>query len=420
MERTMEKTMKQEKKNDKSISNYRWVILAAIFPMIISTEMMWLTLAPVSSMARDFYGVSSLSVDMLSMSYMIMFILFSVPASWVVDRFGYRHSLIIGALLTSFFGVARAFFSDNFTLVITAQFLIAIGQPFLLNISTKVPANWFPANERSTAAGILTMAQYVGFAVPMLLSPILAESKGIPYVLEVFAIFAVVSAVISIVFTKEKPLIAPPGPQLPKEDLSIRYVKKLFKNRAYLTVLTVCFISIGIFNTVLTLIETILLPRGITSAEAGVIGGVFVVAGVVGAVLLPLISDLKGIRKPFFVVSIIILIPIYLGLTFVTNFGFLTVIAGIAGFSIMGVAPILFQHGSETAYPIQEGTSLGIILLMGQISGIVFVYLFEVIKHVSGAVTIPMLLIVLATLMELPVIMKLKESTYNQENIGLE
>lgn len=420
VERTMEKTMKQEKKNDKSISNYRWVILAAIFPMIISTEMMWLTLAPVSSMARDFYGVSSLSVDMLSMSYMIMFILFSVPASWVVDRFGYRHSLIIGALLTSFFGVARAFFSDNFTLVITAQFLIAIGQPFLLNISTKVPANWFPANERSTAAGILTMAQYVGFAVPMLLSPILAESKGIPYVLEVFAIFAVVSAVISIVFTKEKPLIAPPGPQLPKEDLSIRYVKKLFKNRAYLTVLTVCFISIGIFNTVLTLIETILLPRGITSAEAGVIGGVFVVAGVVGAVLLPLISDLKGIRKPFFVVSIIILIPIYLGLTFVTNFGFLTVIAGIAGFSIMGVAPILFQHGSETAYPIQEGTSLGIILLMGQISGIVFVYLFEVIKHVSGAVTIPMLLIVLATLMELPVIMKLKESTYNQENIGLE
>lgn len=416
----MEKTMKQEKKNDKSISNYRWVILAAIFPMIISTEMMWLTLAPVSSMARDFYGVSSLSVDMLSMSYMIMFILFSVPASWVVDRFGYRHSLIIGALLTSFFGVARAFFSDNFTLVITAQFLIAIGQPFLLNISTKVPANWFPANERSTAAGILTMAQYVGFAVPMLLSPILAESKGIPYVLEVFAIFAVVSAVISIAFTKEKPLIAPPGPQLPKEDLSIRSVKKLFKNRAYLTVLTVCFISIGIFNTVLTLIETILLPRGITSAEAGVIGGVFVVAGVVGAVLLPLISDLKGIRKPFFVVSIIILIPIYLGLTFVTNFGFLTVIAGIAGFSIMGVAPILFQHGSETAYPIQEGTSLGIILLMGQISGILFVYLFEVIKHVSGAVTIPMLLIVLATLMELPVIMKLKESTYNQENISLE
>lgn len=400
-------------KNDKSISGYRWVILASIFPMIVSTEMMWLTLAPVSSMAREFYGVSSLSVDMLSMSYMIMFIIFSIPASWVVDRFGYRQSLITGALLTAIFGVARAVFADDFTLVIITQFLIAIGQPFLLNISTKVPANWFPANERSTAAGILTMAQYVGFAVPMLLSPILAESKGIPYVLEFFAIFAVGSAAISIIFTREKPLIAPPGPELPKEDLSLSAVKKLFKNKAYLTVLTVCFISIGIFNTVLTLLETILIPRGISSAQAGIIGGVFVVAGVVGAVVLPLISDIKGIRKPFFVGSIVILIPIYLGFTFVTNFSMLVGIAGVAGFSIMGVAPILFQHGSEMAYPIQEGTSLGIILLMGQISGIIFVYFFEVLKHMSGAVTLPMLLIVLATLFELPVILKLKESTFN-------
>lgn len=406
----MERMVELMVANDKSVSQYRWVILAAIFPMIVSTEMMWLTLAPVSSMARDFYGVSSLSVDMLSISYMIMFILFSIPASWVVDRYGYRHSLIIGALLTAVFGVARAVFSDNFTLIITTQFLIAIGQPFLLNISTKVPANWFPANERSTAAGILTMAQYVGFAIPMLISPLLAESHGIPFVLKVFAGVAVVSAIVSIAFTKEKPLVPPPGPELPKEDLSIHAVKKLFKNRAYITVLIVCFISIGIFNTVLTLLETILMPRGITSAQAGIVGAVFVVAGVIGAVVLPLLSDLKGVRKPFLVGAILLLIPIYLGFTFISNFILLVIIAGMAGFSIMGVAPILFQHGSETAYPIQEGTSLGIILLMGQISGIVFVYLFEVLKHATGAVTIPMLLIVLATLIELPVILKVKDS----------
>lgn len=255
------------------------------------------------------------------------------------------------------------------------------------------------------------MAQYVGFAIPMLLSPILAESQGIPFVLEVFAGVAVVSAFISIAFTREKPLVPPPGPELPKEDLSLRSMKKLFKNRAYLTVLTVCFISIGIFNTVLTLIETILIPRGITSAEAGIIGSVFVVAGVVGAVVLPILSDRKGVRKPFFIASIVLLIPIYLGFTFISSFVILAVIAGIAGFSTMGVAPILFQHGSEMAYPIQEGTSLGIILLMGQISGIVFVYLFEVLKQASGAVTIPMLLIVFATLIELPVILKLKASS---------
>ena len=71
MKEPVKEMTKKRNGNDKGVSNYRWVILAAIFPMIISTEMMWLTLAPVSSMVRDYYGVSSLSVDMLSMSYMI-------------------------------------------------------------------------------------------------------------------------------------------------------------------------------------------------------------------------------------------------------------------------------------------------------------------------------------------------------------
>lgn len=111
------------------------------------------------------------------------------------------------------FSVVRAAFAHNFTVVFIAQFFIAVGQPFLLNISTKVPANWFPFNERSTAAGILTMAQYVGFAIPMLLSPMLAAQNGIPYTLWVFAAIAVVSAVLCIVLTREKATSATPGPR---------------------------------------------------------------------------------------------------------------------------------------------------------------------------------------------------------------
>lgn len=393
-----------------NVSSYRWFILLAILPIIISTEMMWLSLAPISTLAKSFYGVSSISIDLLSMSYMIMFILFSVPASWVVDRFGYRYSLIIGAVLTAVFGAVRAIFAGNFTIVLIAQFIIAIGQPFLLNISTKVPANWFPAYERSTAAGILTMAQYVGFAVPMLLAPILAENLGIPALLRIFAIIAVISAFISIVFTKEKPRVAPPGPTAPKEDFSMASVRKLFMNKSYRVVLVICFISIGIFNTVLTLLEAILKPHGITSAQSGLVGAVFVIAGIIGAVVLPLISDKIGVRIPFFLGSILILIPVFLGFTFGGSFILMAVIAGIAGFSIMGVAPILFQHGSEVAYPIQEGASLGTILLMGQISGVLIVYIFEVLRSISGSLVLPMLVIVAATVLELPIILRMKES----------
>jgi len=393
-------------------SSYRWIILLAIVPIIISTEMMWLSLAPISSIAETYYHVDSMSIAIFSMSYMIMYIIFALPASWVVDRYGFRYSLIIGATITAVFGLIRAVFSDNFTMVIISQFIIAIGQPFLLNISTKVPANWFPLSERATAAGILTMAQYIGFAVPMLVAPIVAEKSGIGKVFMVFAIIAAISAIISIIFTRERPKINIPGPVTAKEELSVSSIKALIANKPYMLVLIICFISMGIFNTLLSLIEPILMPRGLTSVQAGVIGAIFVVCGIVGAVVLPIMSDKSHKRIPFFVFAISLLIPLYLGLTFINNFLLISIIAGIAGFSIMGVAPILFQYGSEVAYPVSEGASLGVILLMGQISGALLVFIFQALTNLANSVVLPMLIIVLATTIQVPITLLMKESKF--------
>jgi len=89
---------------------------------------------------------------------------------------------------------------------------------------------------------------------------------------------------------------------------------------------------------------------------------------------LPIISDKLHTRVPMFVAAIVLLVPLLLGFTYLQDFIPITFCAGLAGFSTMGVAPVLFQYGSEVAYPIPEGTSLGMILLMGQVSGALFVY----------------------------------------------
>lgn len=403
----------QEKENRNAVQYrtypYRWVILAAIVPAIVCTEMFWLTLAPVSSLAESYYHVGSTEISMFATSYMIMYILFTMPASWVIDKFGYRCSLIIGVLITAVFGVLRALFASHFAAVLTFQFIIAAGQPFLLNISTKVPANWFPVSERSIAAGILTMAQYLGFVVPMVLSPIIAQQHGIPAVYKVFAAIACICAAVAILLTKERPAVSP-GPEAEKEDTSVASMVKLFKNRNFIYVLFIAFISMGIFNALLTLIENILKPRGITMDQSGIVGAVFVIAGVAGAVLLPILSDKIRRRTPLFVIGITLMVPFYLGLTYFSNFLLVAVTAGLAGFTIMGVAPILFQHGAEVAYPVKEGASYGLILLMGQLSGILFVVIFNVISSAAGSVVWPMLLFVAATAAEIPFTLKMKES----------
>ncbi len=394
---------------DYKVYRFRWALLALILPAIVAIEVLWLTLAPVSSAAATYYGVTPLGVDLFSMSYMIMYVVMVVPASWVIDRFGFRASLIVGSAMMVVFSVTRYLFAESYGLALASQFMLAAAQPFLVNISTKVPANWFPVRERSTAAGLLIMAQYLGFILPMAAAPILVGSMGIKGLLGLSAALAVVAAIPATFFTRERPPV-PPGPEAPKEMMSGGAILRLLRNRNYLWVLIISFVSMGLFNTLMTKLEGILLPRGIDTVAAGVVGAVFVVAGIVGAVVVPLVSDKSGRRVPLFIAGIALLGPLCLGLALLNSFALVVAVAAGLGFLIMGIAPVLFQHGAEVAYPVPEGTSFGFVMLAGQVSGALFVWLYDVIHGSSAWPMAPMLFLVAVALLQIPVTLKIKES----------
>lgn len=395
---------------------YRWAVLFSLVPIIISSEIFWLTFAPIASFAESYYKVSSLSISLFSMSYMMMYILFTFPASWVIDKYGFKPSVTIGAIITAVFGLTRFLFAGNFTIMLISQFLLAAGQPFLVNISTKVPANWFGVKERSTASGILLMAQYIGFIVPMIVSPILVKQYDMKTMLGIYAVIAIISAIIALTFAKERPLVAP-GPEAPKESMSLAGIKKLLSNKNFLWVLIISFISMGLFNTLMTMIEKILQPRGFTSEQAGIVGAVFVVTGIIGAVVVPMISDKLCKRIPVFIIGIMAIGPLCAGIAFLTSLPLILVCAATLGFLIMGMAPILFQHGAEVAYPVQEGVSFGFIMLVGQISGVAFVYLFDVILGSIGSIIGPMVFLIVFAILQIPIATLMKESNQFKSNV---
>jgi MFS family permease len=132
------------------------------------------------------------------------------------------------------------------------------------------------------------------------------------------------------------------------------------------------FIGLGIFNAVSTCIDQIC--QNLTMEQTGMVGGIMLVGGVLGALILPALSDKKRRRKPFIVICIIFMLPGLIGLTFFEAFIPMLISAFIFGFFIMSAGPIGFQYGAEKSYPAPESTSQGIILLAGQISGIIFVF----------------------------------------------
>ena len=52
----------------------------------------------------------------------------------------------------------------------------------------------------------------------------------------------------------------------------------------------------------------------------------------------------------------------------------------VFGFFLLAAGPIGFQYGAEITFPIPEGTSNGLLLLVGQISGILFIFGMDALK----------------------------------------
>jgi cyanate permease len=390
---------------------YRWVVLGIFMLIIAANQLLWITFAPITGDAAKILGVSDLEIGVLSMCFMVVFILFSIPASWIIDKYGIRVGVGIGALLTGLFGLMRGLITVDYTSILLSQIGIAVGQPFLLNAITKLAARWFPLRERATASGMGTLSMYVGIFVGMVLTPYLNQKLGFHYTLYYYGIFAVVAAFIFFVFVKENPPTAPCRPDQEERALVVDGLKSIFKFRDFNLLLVIFFVGLGIFNSVTTWIEGILAPRGFTAVEAGTAGGVMILAGIMGAFIMPVLSDHFCKRKPFILLAIVGATLGLAGVAFATSYWLLMFSGAVLGFFLLSSGPIGFQYGAEVTYPISEGTSNGFLLMMGQISGIILILCMDAFKDpVTGSMQVPMLVMLGLMFLLIFISLLLKES----------
>jgi MFS family permease len=379
--------------------------------VVLVNQLAWITFAPITGVAAKYYGVSDLSIGLLSMSFMLVYIIVSIPASWTIDTRGFRVGVGIGAALTGIFGMLRGLSGDNYTLVLIAQIGIAVGQPFILNALTKVAARWFPLGERATATGLGTLAMYFGIVLGMVLTPIMVLRLDIASMLTAYGVAALLAGILFLVLSRERPPTPANPPDQEERSLVFDGLRHMLRMKDFILLLLIFFIGLGVFNSVTTWIEDILRPRGFSILQAGVVGGLMVFGGILGAVIMPLLSDHYRRRVPFIISALIAATIGLLGITFAVNYALLLLSAFVMGFFLLSAGPIGFQYGAEITYPDPEGTSNGMLLLMGQISGILFILSMDSLKDpATGSMTAS--LVGLAGLMVIGLLLstRLKES----------
>ncbi len=398
---------------DYRLYGYRWVVLAAFMFINLTIQILWIAYAPITGPAAAFYGVTDLQIGFLAMTFMIAFIPLSIPVSWLIDTYGFRKTVGLGAALMGIFGIVRGLAGANYTLVLLSTIGIAVAQPFLLNAWTTVPAKWFDVEFRATAVGLVTLSNLIGTAIGMVLTPILTETIAIPRVQLIYGIVAAVSAVLFIALAKEKPATPPCPAGMEVRSLMLDGLKNALKNRMFWIYLAVSFIGLGLFNGMTTWVEAIIRPRGFTPTEAGTLGALMLIGGIIGAVVIPPFSDRSHKRKKFLLIGILAAIPGLIGVTFATKemAWLLYVSAFVMGFFITSTSPIGMQYAAEITHPTPEGTSNGLIQLFGQAS-VVFVYLMEALKAPDGSFTPALLMLVGLLVVCALLITQLKDPEY--------
>jgi len=389
----------------------RWIMLTVYMIIVAVNQLLWITFAPITGEATRYYGVSDLWIGILSMCFMIVYIVVSIPASWIIDKYGIRTGVGIGAVFTGVFGLLRGLAGPDYSLLLFAQIGIAIGQPFILNAITKLAARWFPIEERATATGLGTLAMYVGILIGMTLTPYLTIGSGIGGMLYIYGIISIITTAVFLIIIKERPPTAPCRPDQEERSLVFDGFKQTLRTRDFILLMVIFFIGLGVFNAVTTWIEDILRPRGFSATQAGITGGLMIVGGIIGAILIPLFSDRYKRRTPFIIIAITGATIGLAGITFATSYWLLLTSGAVLGFFLLSSGPIGFQYGAEITYPASEGTSNGMLLLMGQISGIAFIFGMDSLKSSStGSMTRSLVFLIGLMILSILISTRLKES----------
>ena len=358
----------------------RWVVLAALMAVTLVCEAEWLVHAAVARPAAAFYAgqfdpASLFNVDFLALSYMLVFLAVCLPASWVLERWGLGTGVGIGAALTVVGSVGKAVFAGSFGAQIGFQIVLAVAQPFLINAATTLARDWFPQNERATAAGLASLAQYLGFVAALTAAPALVQSnpalagygQGVAGLLAVFAVAAVAAGGFSLAVVRRGPL----REAAPSAFLSS--LAALWKSRDFRLTLLLFFLGLGMLNAVTSLTDTVAASLGVRDSD-GLLGVGLIAGGIVGAVVVPLLSDRWRRRKAFLVFCVVLAAAALAALTLVPKgwYGFDIGAMAVLGLALMSAGPIGFQYAAEVTAPVPESVSQGLLLLVGQISGLVF------------------------------------------------
>lgn len=362
-----------------------WLVLVAYIGVVAASHALWISFASITDEAAVAFHTTPVSIGSLVSVGPICSAVLSIPAGALPDRYGYRSPVLWAALATAIFAFLRPL-AGNFPALLVLTIALLVPQPFLINAIADLVNRHFRDEEAATAAGLGTMAIFLGIAVGVALTPPLVTAAGIRGAQVVYA--AVATAAL-LGFWRVAPRHVPDRLRAP-EELPIRTaLRRVVRSTTLWQLSAVLFCGFGYYLGMTTWLGDILEPRGIGESSAGVVAGTITIGGIAGSVALGVLSDRLRRRKPFIIAAGVVSIPTVWLLGHLDSFLALEFVAAVLGFFLLAALPVAIAMISEDASlgPQVASTGVGVMLAAGNIGGALLVLAMGALNDAQGDFT---------------------------------
>lgn len=365
-------------------SAYRWVVLIVFMYAIALNQFLWLNFASIETVVRQQLDIKVFEVGLLTSIFPILNIILSAPVGSLLDAKGFKFTVSIGVIIMGISVLLRLKY-NSYLWLFAGQFGIAVSQPFILNSVSKFASTWFGRNKGVMANGLGSTAMFIGMIAAMLITPILVNSEGLENVLYIYAGITLPGSILFLLLGKDNPSLIPALKEEEKEYTGKNAYKSILNIKDMLMLIAIMFIGIGFFNGLMTWMNELLSINGFTTVQTGTIGAVIIGGGILGAVIIPLLSDSFKRRKPFLIIATLVGGVVMYPFLNTRSIAVTIVLGAVIGFFVISLLPLILQMTTEIVGERLTGTATGLLMLIGSVGAVAVIYLMEGIKDITNS-----------------------------------
>jgi cyanate permease len=331
------------------------------------------SLFPLVTPIRQELDLSYSQMGVILGAWQLVYIGAAIPVGRLIDQFGTKRSLLIGALIIGLSGLLRSL-APNFGVMLGAVALFGLGGPIISIGLPKLVAEWFTGKKRGLASGIYFTGTHAGNVVVLaitnsLLIPLTGSWR---LTLQIYAAAVLLIALLWFILGRESEEFEQQQRDRAegREATKSASMRDIIGIRAIWPVIIIGFSGFLAGHGFRSWLPQIFEDKGMSASTAGFLAAVPAITGMIGSIVIVRIAS-EGYRKQA-TVGLLFIVGLTIALIGLVDQGsLLLVIVMIQGFTAAALMPLMLNTLMEMPEVGARylGAAAGLYFSIGEIGG---------------------------------------------------